>query len=120
MRETKQKLVIFFNTQYFNFLDFFTGKVVFLGHDLIFEVFLSILIAFVQKLARSRQIHTTGIFDGQKPYKNHFFVIGNCNFFNQVLTKYSLIMIHWINFSNLSKVSERLTKAHILVMEKGY
>ena len=86
----RKKVVIFFHTQYFNYLDFFTGNVLFLGHDLIFEVFLSILIAFVQKVGRSPQIHTTGIFYGQKPYKQQFFVIGHCNLFHQFLTKYSL------------------------------
>ena len=46
-KRKKQKLVIFFHTQYFNYLDFFTSNVLFLGHDPIFDVFLSILIAFV-------------------------------------------------------------------------
>ena len=65
----------FFHTQYFNYLDFFTG-------NFIFEVFLSILISFVQKLGRSPQIHTTGIFMVKSlSYKNQFFVIANCNFF---------------------------------------
>ena len=49
-RKWEQKLIIFFHTQHFNYLDFFTSNVLFLVHDLIFEVFLSILTTFFQKL----------------------------------------------------------------------
>ena len=68
---------------------FFTGNILFLRHDLIFEMFLSILLAFVQKLGRSTQIHTTGIFYDQRPYKNQFFVT-KTEIFYQILTKYCL------------------------------
>ena len=57
-------------------------NVLFLGHNFNFEVFLSIHI-YVQQLGRDPQIHTTGIFYGQKPLviSAKFFVIGNCNLF---------------------------------------
>ena len=50
IRERKQKLIISFHTQYFNYLNFFTGKVLFSGYNLIFEVFPSILTAIIHKL----------------------------------------------------------------------
>ena len=69
----KQKLIIFFHTQHFNYLDFVTCNVLFLVCDLIFEIFPSILTSFAQKLGEiNPQIHTTDIFYGQKPYKHHF------------------------------------------------
>ena len=49
-KKREQKLIIFFHTQNFSYLDFFTINVFFLVHDLIFEVSLSILTTFVQNL----------------------------------------------------------------------
>ena len=69
------------------------------------------LTSFVQKLGEiNPQIHTTGIFYGQKPYKHHF-----CDWELCCLN----INTMSFNFSDLStliltKVSEPLTKAHIL------
>ena len=40
--------------QHFNYLDLFTSNALFLVHNLIFQVFLSILTAFVQTLGESR------------------------------------------------------------------
>ena len=45
-KRKKQKLIISVHTQqYFNYLDFFTGNILFLGQILIFEVFPCILTA---------------------------------------------------------------------------
>ena len=50
-KRKKQKLIISFHTKDFNYLlNFFTGNVLFLGQNLIFEVFPSILTASIQKL----------------------------------------------------------------------
>ena len=71
-KRKKAETSYFFHTRNFSYLDCFTGKVLFLGHDLIFAVFHYILIDFVQKLGRRSQIHTTGIFYGQKPVFFHW------------------------------------------------
>ena len=61
-KRKKQKLFISFHTQDFNYFNFFTGNVFFLGQNLLFEVFPSTLTAIIQMLGGSPQIYTTGIF----------------------------------------------------------
>ena len=82
-RERKHKLIIFFYTYYFTYLDFFTDDVLCLGHNLIFEVFLSILTAFVEKLGAVLKFIPLVSLWSKSLINTKFFVIWNCKFFHQ-------------------------------------
>ena len=65
-------------------LTFSLFNVLFVGHNLISEVFLAFYIdSFYPKAGGNPQIHTIDIFYGQKPLviSTNCFIIGNCNFF---------------------------------------